>query len=268
MDANAVRHSESLLIAWRLAELEATHLRRPELEPVHFFLSLLKLVEMDVSAILLDKTTLSTDRIQEGASHVETLRHAFTTAGVDSTRTRRRLRKLLPPGDTAGEDIKNIRRSPATRTIFTKAEQMLAEAPLPVLQPLHLLEAILAVECPFILQGLDMVGGDIAKLKETVAHALGLTESTVEPRTERTPDKKGAIVAQNKKVPKGLADRLGRDLTELAKNGSLSPVIGRKNEMRSLVQTMLRSRKNNAILIGEAGVGKTGIVEGLAQKIA
>jgi len=268
MDVNAVRHSESLLIAWRLAELEAAHLKQSELEPVHFFLGLLKLVEMDVSAILLEKTTLSTDRIQEGSSHVETLRHAFTTAGVDTTRTRRRLRKLLPPGDAAGEDIKNIRRSPATRTIFTKAEQMLADAPLAVLQPLHLLEAILAVECPFILQSLDMVGGDIAKLKETVSHALGLTEPTVEPRTERTQDKKGAIVAQNKKVPKGLADRLGRDLTELAKNGSLSPVIGRKNEMRSLVQTMLRSRKNNAILIGEAGVGKTGIVEGLAQKIA
>jgi ATP-dependent Clp protease ATP-binding subunit ClpA len=63
-------------------------------------------------------------------------------------------------------------------------------------------------------------------------------------------------------------DRLGRDLSELARNGSLSPVIGRKDEMRSLVQTLLRSRKNNAILIGEAGVGKTGVVEGLAQRIA
>jgi len=60
----------------------------------------------------------------------------------------------------------------------------------------------------------------------------------------------------------------GRDLTELAKNGELDPVIGRKNEIERLIQILCRRTKNNPVLLGEAGVGKTAIVEGLAQEIA
>ncbi len=60
----------------------------------------------------------------------------------------------------------------------------------------------------------------------------------------------------------------GRDLTELARNGELDPVIGRKTEIRRVVQILCRRTKNNPVLIGEAGVGKTAIVEGLALEIA
>ncbi len=60
----------------------------------------------------------------------------------------------------------------------------------------------------------------------------------------------------------------GRDLTEFARNGELDPVIGRKSEIRRVVQILCRRTKNNPVLIGEAGVGKTAIVEGLAQEIA
>jgi len=60
----------------------------------------------------------------------------------------------------------------------------------------------------------------------------------------------------------------GRDLTELARKGELDPVVGRKNEIRRVVQILCRRTKNNPVLIGEAGVGKTAIVEGLAQEIA
>ncbi len=60
----------------------------------------------------------------------------------------------------------------------------------------------------------------------------------------------------------------GRDLTELARKGELDPVIGRKNEIERVVQILCRRTKNNPVLIGEAGVGKTAIVEGLAQEIA
>ena len=59
----------------------------------------------------------------------------------------------------------------------------------------------------------------------------------------------------------------GRDLTELARQGALDPVIGREKELRRVVQILSRRTKNNAVLIGEAGVGKTAVVEGLAQAI-
>lgn len=60
----------------------------------------------------------------------------------------------------------------------------------------------------------------------------------------------------------------GRDLTELARKGELDPVIGRKHEIRRVIQTLCRRTKSNPVLIGEAGVGKTAIVEGLALEIA
>src|SRR5271166_224699 len=60
----------------------------------------------------------------------------------------------------------------------------------------------------------------------------------------------------------------GRDLTELAKKGELDPVIGRKNEIERVIQILCRRTKNNPVVLGEAGVGKTAIVEGLAQEAA
>src|SRR5712672_3400536 len=62
-------------------------------------------------------------------------------------------------------------------------------------------------------------------------------------------------------------DSFGRDLTELAKQGKLDPVIGRANEIERVIQVLSRRTKNNPVLLGEAGVGKTAIVEGLAQLV-
>lgn len=75
--------------------------------------------------------------------------------------------------------------------------------------------------------------------------------------------------AEDKKDSKTPALKaFGRDLTELAKKGELDPVIGRADEIRRVVQILCRRTKNNPVLIGEAGVGKTAIVEGLAQEIS
>jgi len=84
------------------------------------------------------------------------------------------------------------------------------------------------------------------------------------PESEAEPPQEG-----NKKDVKTPALRaFGRDLTELAKKGELDPVIGRKNEIERVIQILCRRTKNNPVLLGEAGVGKTAIVEGLAQEIA
>ena len=70
----------------------------------------------------------------------------------------------------------------------------------------------------------------------------------------------------NTKTP-ALKSYFGRELVELASKGKLDPVIGRKKEIARMIQILCRRTKNNPILIGEAGVGKTAIVEGLAQEI-
>lgn len=79
---------------------------------------------------------------------------------------------------------------------------------------------------------------------------------------------KGGAGEEKKDVKTPALKAFGRDLTELARNGELDPVIGRKNEIRRIIQILCRRTKNNPVLIGEAGVGKTAIVEGLAQEIA
>src|SRR6185312_5293578 len=62
-------------------------------------------------------------------------------------------------------------------------------------------------------------------------------------------------------------EKYGRDLTEAARRGKLDPVIGRDEEIRRCIQVLSRRTKNNPVLIGEPGVGKTAIVEGLARRI-
>ncbi|MBS0632248.1 MAG: ATP-dependent Clp protease ATP-binding subunit [Verrucomicrobia bacterium] len=80
---------------------------------------------------------------------------------------------------------------------------------------------------------------------------------------------RGAAQPEDKKEVKTPALKaFGRDLTEMARKGEMDPVIGRKNEIRRVIQILCRRTKNNPVLIGEAGVGKTAIVEGLAQEIA
>src|SRR5687767_4343719 len=75
------------------------------------------------------------------------------------------------------------------------------------------------------------------------------------------------VTSQNPEATYEALARYGRDLTELARSGRLDPVIGRDEEVRRVIQVLSRRTKNNPVLIGEPGVGKTAIVEGLAQRI-
>ena len=76
-----------------------------------------------------------------------------------------------------------------------------------------------------------------------------------------------AVTDENPEEKFQALERFGRDLTEAAREGKLDPVIGRDDEIRRVIQVLSRRTKNNPVLIGEPGVGKTAIVEGLAQRI-
>lgn len=78
----------------------------------------------------------------------------------------------------------------------------------------------------------------------------------------------GSPQEERKEIKTPALKSFGRDLTEMAKKNELDPVIGREKEIRRVIQILCRRTKNNPVLIGEAGVGKTAIVEGLAQEIA
>ncbi|MEW6534015.1 MAG: ATP-dependent Clp protease ATP-binding subunit [Candidatus Auribacterota bacterium] len=108
-----------------------------------------------------------------------------------------------------------------------------------------------------ILKNLDV---DIEKARNEIRREL---ESGLAKPVEESP-----ISGTGEKADKTPAlTAFGRDLTELAQEGKLDPIIGRKDEIERLIQVLCRRRKNNPVLLGEAGVGKTAIVEGLAQEI-
>ena len=77
----------------------------------------------------------------------------------------------------------------------------------------------------------------------------------------------GGTNSEGKEIKTPALKTFGRDLTELARKGELDPVVGRKSEIERVIQILCRRTKNNPVLIGEAGVGKTAIAEGLAQEI-
>ena len=86
--------------------------------------------------------------------------------------------------------------------------------------------------------------------------------------SESTSPATSAGAARTPAEPGSMLEKYGRNLTELAQSGALDPVIGRENEVRRLMQVLGRRNKNNPVLVGEAGVGKSAIVEGFAQRLA
>jgi ATP-dependent Clp protease ATP-binding subunit ClpB len=96
----------------------------------------------------------------------------------------------------------------------------------------------------------------------------GLTRAAVERAIEAVRGKAGKVEGESPESGFQVLERFTRDLTRLARDGKLDVVIGRNDEIRRVVQVLSRRTKNNPVLIGEPGVGKTAIVEGLAQRIA
>ncbi len=98
------------------------------------------------------------------------------------------------------------------------------------------------------------LGVDRKKVREETLRLLGGTPASSRP-------------ADEEKADTPALNQFGRDLTQLAREGKLDPIIGREDEIERVIQVLSRRKKNNPILIGEPGVGKTAIAEGLAQKI-
>jgi ATP-dependent Clp protease ATP-binding subunit ClpB len=106
----------------------------------------------------------------------------------------------------------------------------------------------------------------LAAADEKIFKELGLTKERLM-RTLQEVRGSQRVTSQNPEATYEALEKYGRDLTKLAGQGKLDPVIGRDEEIRRVIQVLSRRTKNNPVLIGEPGVGKTAIVEGLAQRI-
>jgi len=162
---------------------------------------------------------------------------ALRAQGRDPQQVRNGLRASLGQGNAPPGTKPQL--TPRAAANLQRAQALAAQEGAPQVGESHLLAAILQDEDDsFTLRALKALGVDVAALRAGIGSA--------------TP----------------ILDRVGRDLTMLARSGELDPLVGRQQQLGRLVRALVRKKKNNPVLVGAAGVGKTAIVEGLAHLIA
>lgn len=178
--------------------------------------------------------------------------------------------------DKTGKNIANINSLPLTRQAEKVIRVTVLEAKAlksPTVETEHLMLSILKNKenvCTQILQQFDVD-------YDTFKNELGFVKSADpkaefdDPGEEEFEDERKSFASKakqtNTKSKTPVLDNFGRDITKLAESGSLDPIVGREQEIERVSQILSRRKKNNPILIGEPGVGKTAIVEGLALRI-
>ena len=194
---------------------------------------------------------------------------------------RRKIESLHETGESSGalNDKKSLhltkQAEKALKTTFLEAKLYKSEA----ISTAHLLLCILRNEndpTTKVLHNFDVFYEDVKEVFQELSVETGEEDITESPTAEtpqeefNDPQKnpyqgsKGKVV---KKTKTPVLDNFGRDLTLLAENGKLDPVVGRQEEIERISQILSRRKKNNPILIGEPGVGKSAIAEGLALRI-
>ncbi len=177
--------------------------------------------------------------------------------GAEPDKIVEEIEKIVGKGEY--QEVSEITFTPRAKKVLELASQEASQLGQNYIGTEHLLMGLIKEGSGVATRILTEMGIDLDSIYSQVMKVLmesGQSESTVT----------GGSIRKDSKVP--TLDEFGRDLTELAKEDKLDPVVGRNNEIQRVLQILSRRKKNNPCLIGEAGVGKTAIVEGLAQKIA
>ena len=210
------------------AQSLASRMQHPQVDVEHLLLSLLD-QEQGLAAAILQKADISTDALKLRVHReLERLPHVSGAAGApDQVHVSSRLHRVLTQAEDEAKKLKDD---------YVSVE--------------HLLLALT-----------DDTGTAGRILKEFGIARDRLMRSLQEVRGHQR------VTSPNPEGTYQALERYGRDLTQLAARGKLDPVIGRDDEIRRVIQVLSRRTKNNPVLIGEPGVGKTAIVEGLSQRI-
>lgn len=180
---------------------------------------------------------------------------ALRALGFDARGFLRRLEETASVGGSFFPQ--NMEYSPRTKHALSLAKDISGELRVDYVATEHILLGILR-------EG-EGVGAEVLKESGITEEKLLALLNGEEPEMNSS-TVSGAAAGKGKSATPEL-DKCGRDLTAMAKNGDLDPVIGREKEIERVVQILSRRTKNNPVLIGEPGVGKTAIAEGLAQRI-
>ncbi|MDK0517792.1 ATP-dependent Clp protease ATP-binding subunit [Streptomyces sp. ML-6] len=191
---------------------------------------------------------LDTEHLLWAATQVEPARTLLARAGADPEQLAKQIEDVLP-GESATPSAEPSL-TPAAKRVLLQAYERSQAAGVSYIGPEHILGALLVTRESGAAGLLGAYGTDPDRLRREADNAAR-AESTPATAASATPT----------------LDAYGRDLTEAAKAGKLDPVVGRADEIEQTVEVLSRRSKNNPVLIGEPGVGKTAIVEGIAQRI-
>ena len=189
--------------------------------------------------------------------------------GLDLDTVRAEVAKQVEPGPE-GKIIGNIPYTPRVKKVLALAGKEAKSLNHSYVGTEHILLGLLREGegvAAIVLKNLDV---DIEKTRNEILKELDPSFTPPEGEAEEEPPVSSAgggaaePMARKGDVKTPALRAFGRDLTELARKGELDPVIGRRNEIERVIQILCRRTKNNPVLLGEAGVGKTAIVEGLA----
>jgi len=246
------RLSPSSTLVWLLAEAEAAGAGFSEIVPWHLLIGCWKACDLDVAKFLANAPEKMQGQQKEIEEDFAGISNAVQRDLGEPAALRRKLRQALGRGN--GKDVKPpLHRTSEARNVFAKAASR-AEFRGDKVRPLDLMEAVF--------------------FEMTTYHADGALREFVQQVAAKVSNRMVAAVfqpikkADKEKKERSALSQFGRDLTQLAHDGKLDPVIGRHDEILRVARILSQERKNSPILVGEPGVGKTGIVEGLAQRIA
>ncbi|MEU5981432.1 ATP-dependent Clp protease ATP-binding subunit [Streptomyces sp. NPDC047434] len=193
---------------------------------------------------------LDTEHLLWACTQIEPARSLIARTGADPDELGRDIAEVLP--GASGTPSAEPGLTPAAKRVLLRAYQRSQQSGVSYIGPEHILGALLDDPGAAAAKTLGAFGTDVGGLRSTADRAAraesGPTGSAPESTTPTL-------------------DEYGRDLTEEARAGKLDPVVGRADEIEQTVEILSRRSKNNPVLIGEPGVGKTAIVEGLAQRI-
>jgi len=237
---------------WALANAEACLSGEDRIRPAHFFLAILNIFD---DAFRNDAEQMGLPEVGI-ESLLEFAAHGIANLGSDAeaiTAARRKLRETLREHRPA-RPLCMLHRADESRTLFKNAAARALAGKAAGLEMRHLWMELLA-NPPREVAGCFPEAG--VYKDDAYWSSSGSAQWQI---VDDAPPRHGGV-----RTP--VVDRLGRDLTGLARQGKLPKVVGRKAEMRAIARYLLRTNKRGVTLVGDAGVGKTAIVEGLAQRV-